>query len=118
MKTTKAESARDHLANAMQGLMQPLADLTERDLSDIRARLTKALALVDAEARLLAAGVDIEIDFERRSYTVVRRFKRVIAQSTNYKEIIEVARQLRADLKGHPDITISTHRPAIAVAGE
>lgn len=106
--------------------VQRAAEAAERDLSrmhqlevDLHAatdRARQAEDKLDRLADIQPIGVGIEIDFERRSYAVVRRFKRVVAESLNYADMIAVARRLRADLRGQPSITLHSKRPTLVAA--
>lgn len=112
---TKGETAREHIANALQGL-------DALDVEAVRTRLTAALAAIDAEAALEPTGIHLEIDWPSNQYHVARRFRRVDLVTPIYREAVDRVRELRRDLRarigGAPDITLCTKRPAHAAAGE
>jgi hypothetical protein len=113
------EIASAHCRNAMQILAQPDDAIGPVELAAIRARLTKALEQIEAtDATLETTGIHIEIDWERDRFRVARRFRRVELETRVYAHAINVARDLRHQLGGAPDITLCTKRAAIAPRGD
>jgi Asp-tRNA(Asn)/Glu-tRNA(Gln) amidotransferase A subunit family amidase len=96
------ETVREHVANALQILEQPDAEIDELDLEAVRHRLRRALAAAEREAWSDMESIGLHLHADLRAepgksvYRIEHRYARTILTTSDQHKAMQLLKELRA----------------------